>query len=59
MLKVTYTFQQAEIFGGSNAANIAEKHSELCEVHSVRYSAEYHKGLTAEEPVQSACKQGE
>jgi hypothetical protein len=57
MLKVTYNSQQVEIFGGSNAANIVEKHSELCEVNSVRYTAEYHKGLNAEEPVQSACKQ--
>jgi hypothetical protein len=30
------------MFRGSNAANIVEKHSELCEVHSVRYSADYH-----------------
>jgi hypothetical protein len=59
MLKATYNSQQFEIFRGSNAANIAERHSKLCEVHSVRYSAEYHKGLTAEEPVQSACKQGD
>jgi hypothetical protein len=59
MLKVTYNSQQAEVFRVSNAANIVEKHSELCEVHSVRYSADYHKGLTAEEPAQSACTQGD
>jgi hypothetical protein len=59
MLKVTYNFQQAEKFGGSNAAKIVENHSNMREVHSVRYSADYHKGLTAEELVQSACKQGE
>jgi len=58
-LKKTYTSQQAELFRGSNAANIVEKHSKLCKVHSVWYSAEYHKGLTAEEPTQSTCRQGE
>jgi hypothetical protein len=47
------------MFRGPNAANIVEKHSKLCEVHSVRYSAGYHKGLTAEELVQSACTQEE
>ena len=34
-LKKTYTSQQAELFRGSNAANIVEKHSKLCKVHSV------------------------
>jgi hypothetical protein len=58
-IKVTYNSQQAEVFRGPYAANIVEKHSELCEVHSVRYSADYHEGLTAEELVQSACTQGD
>ena len=57
--KKTYTSQQVEMFRGSNAANIVEKYSKLCEVHSVWYTADYHKGLTAEERVQSACRKEE
>jgi hypothetical protein len=46
------------LFRGPNASNIVEKHSKLYKIHSVWYSAEYHKGLTAEERIQSACRQG-
>jgi len=49
--KNTHASEQAELLRGPDAANIVEKHSKLCEVHSVWYSTEYHQTFTAKEIV--------
>jgi hypothetical protein len=55
----TYTSEQAKLFGGCDAANVVEKHSELCQVDTVRYSTEHNQTFTAKKFIQETCSKRE